>query len=57
MWSGWGRKTRLKEAQRAVLWQIFERVRSELKAREMVTYPEVFSRVAARLREGGHTAC
>jgi len=49
-----GRKTRLKEAQRAVLWQIFERVRSELKARGMVTYPEVFSRVAARLREGGH---
>jgi hypothetical protein len=50
-----GRKTRLKEAQRAVLWQIFERVRSDLKARGMVTYPEVFSRVAARLREGAHT--
>ena len=29
-----GRKTRLPEAQRAVLWSIFERVRAGLKARE-----------------------
>ncbi len=49
-----GRKTRLKEAQRAVLWQIFERVRSGLRAQGLVTHSEVFSRVAAKLREGGH---
>ena len=45
-----GRKTRLQEAQRAVLWSIFERVRSALKARGLVTYSDVFSRVASKLR-------
>jgi hypothetical protein len=49
-----GRKTRLKEAQRIVLWSIFERIRAALKARGLVTYPEVFSRVAAKLRESAH---
>ena len=49
-----GRKTRLKEAQRIVLWSIFERVRSALKARGLVTYSEMFSRVAAKLRESAH---
>jgi superfamily I DNA/RNA helicase len=46
-----GRKTRLKEAQRVVLWSIFERVRSALKARGLVTWPEMFTRVALKLRE------
>jgi mRNA-degrading endonuclease RelE of RelBE toxin-antitoxin system len=37
-----GRKTRLPQAQRMVLWSIFERVRSELKARKMITYAGLF---------------
>jgi superfamily I DNA/RNA helicase len=49
-----GRKTRLQEAQRAVLWSIFERVRSALSARGRVTYSDVFSRVALKLREIAH---
>jgi len=46
-----GRKTRLQEAQRVVLWSIFERVRLPLKARGLVTYSDVFGRVALKLRE------
>ena len=49
-----GRKTRLQEAQRVVLWSIFERVRSAFKARGLVTYSDVFSRVALKLREIAH---
>jgi mRNA-degrading endonuclease RelE of RelBE toxin-antitoxin system len=49
-----GRKTRLKEAQRIVLWSIFERARSALKARGLVTYSEMFSRVASKLRESAN---
>jgi superfamily I DNA/RNA helicase len=50
-----GRKTRLKEAQRVVLWSIFERVRSALKARGLVTWPEMFTRVALKLRESARS--
>jgi len=49
-----GRKTRLKEAQRIVLWSIFERIRAALKTRDLVTYSEVFSRAASKLRESAH---
>jgi superfamily I DNA/RNA helicase len=49
-----GRKTRLQEAQRVVLWSIFERVRARLGTRGLVTYPDVFSRVASKLRESKH---
>ena len=42
-----GRKTRLPEAQRAILWSIFERVRAGLKRRELITYAELFSSLAA----------
>jgi len=49
-----GRKTRLQEAQRVVLWSIFARVRSSLGTRGLVTYPDVFSRVASKLRESKH---
>ena len=50
-----GRKTRLKEAQRIVLWSIFDRVRVALKGRGLVTYSEVFSRVASKLRESARS--
>jgi hypothetical protein len=49
-----GRKTRLQEAQRVVLWSIFERVRSALKTRGLVTYSDIFSRVASKLRGSVH---
>ena len=42
-----GRKTRLKEPQRAVIWSIFERVRSALKSRELITRSEMFTRLAS----------
>ena len=41
-----GRKTRLPEQQREVLWSIFDRVRSGLAARKLVTYSGLFSRLA-----------
>ena len=44
-----GRKTRLPEAQRTVLWSIFERVRAGLKARQLITNAELFSALAAVL--------
>ena len=50
-----GRKTRLQEAQRAVLWSIFERVRSALKTRDLVTWPDIFNRVASNLRASGRS--
>jgi mRNA-degrading endonuclease RelE of RelBE toxin-antitoxin system len=49
-----GRKTRLKEAQRVMLWTIFERARSGLRKRSLVTHSEVFSRVASKLCESAH---
>jgi mRNA-degrading endonuclease RelE of RelBE toxin-antitoxin system len=42
-----GRKTRLKEPQRAFLWSIFEDVRSKLRSKEEITYPGMFNRLAS----------
>lgn len=50
-----GRRTRLPESQREVLWAIFERVRASLKANDLVTQSEVFSRLAARMSEVTHS--
>ena len=44
-----GRKTRLPEAQRKVLWSIFERVRAGLKARKLITHAQLFSSLAAAI--------
>jgi hypothetical protein len=44
-----GRKTRLPEKQRAVLWSIFEQVRSKLKSGELITEAEMFTRLASHL--------
>lgn len=38
-----GRKTRLPEAQRALVWQIFERVRADLAAERLMTQSGVFT--------------
>ena len=44
-----GRKTRIPEPKRKVLWSIFERVRAGLKARKLITYAQVFSSLAAAI--------
>lgn len=49
-----GRKTRLPEKQRLILWSIFDHVRSKLKERKLVTYSDLFSRLASRLAENKH---
>jgi superfamily I DNA/RNA helicase/mRNA-degrading endonuclease RelE of RelBE toxin-antitoxin system len=47
-----GRKTRLKEPQRVLLWSIFEHVRSSLKTKGLITYSELFNRLASALAGG-----
>jgi hypothetical protein len=47
-----GRKTRLPEAQRTVLWAIFERVRAALRERKLITHAEIFSKLAVSLEKG-----
>ena len=49
-----GRKTRLAEKQRVVLWSIFERVRLALKTGGLVTYSDLFSRMASLLAQSRH---
>jgi len=44
-----GRKTRLPEEQRAVLWSIFERVRNGLTSRRLITHAGLFSALAAAI--------
>jgi hypothetical protein len=47
-----GRKTRLGEKQREVLWRVFAQVRAGLAAKGMVTWPEMFARLTADLATG-----
>lgn len=42
-----GRKTRLKEPQRAIVWLIFEKVRASLKAQDLITHSEMFTKLAS----------
>jgi mRNA-degrading endonuclease RelE of RelBE toxin-antitoxin system len=44
-----GRKTRLPEAQRKLLWSMFENVRAGLKARNAITYAEAFTALATAI--------
>ena len=44
-----GRKTRLPEAQRVLLWGIFEAVRSTLKSQGLITHAQMFSQLAAQI--------
>jgi len=46
-----GRKTRLPENQRTVLWEIFHQVKRRLHEQEQVTRAEMFSVLAEKLRE------
>jgi superfamily I DNA/RNA helicase/mRNA-degrading endonuclease RelE of RelBE toxin-antitoxin system len=47
-----GRKTRLKEPQRLILWSIFEKVRSALKSQGLITESGLFNILASRYRSG-----
>ncbi len=49
-----GRKTRLPEQQRQVLWSIFDRVRTQLAERGLITYPGLFSQLSKQLAERKH---
>jgi superfamily I DNA/RNA helicase len=44
-----GRKTRLPETQRKILWSIFDLVRVDLKSRQLITYAELFTSLAAAI--------
>ncbi len=44
-----GRKTRLPEAQRAVLWSIFEKVKSALKEKKLITHAAMFTELATTI--------
>lgn len=46
-----GRKTRLPETQRSMLWNVFSQVRNELTAAGLVTYPTVFNALASKLTD------
>ena len=46
-----GRKTRLPETQRAVLWSLFEQVRAGLASRGMITRSTMFTKLAAAVAE------
>ena len=47
-----GRKTRLGEKQRRALWGVFEATQAGLRARKMVTWAQVFGRLAAAAASG-----
>ena len=49
-----GRKTRLAESRRAVLWSIFARVRDGLDERGLLTEPRMFRRLERHVAEGAH---
>ncbi len=49
-----GRKTRLPEAQRAVLWSIFNRVLDGLKERKLTTHAGLFTDLASSLATAKH---
>jgi mRNA-degrading endonuclease RelE of RelBE toxin-antitoxin system len=48
-----GRRTRLPESQRAILWSIFERVRSSLASQKLVTSAALFTTLAESLAGTG----
>lgn len=49
-----GRKIRLPEKHRNILWSIFDRVRSTLNEREMITNAEMFTKLASKILKGKH---
>lgn len=49
-----GRKTRLPEKQRIMLWSVFDRVRSSLITQGLITYADLFSQLASRIAKSKH---
>ncbi|RZB35116.1 MAG: hypothetical protein SRB1_00884 [Desulfobacteraceae bacterium Eth-SRB1] len=49
-----GRKTRLPEKQREMLWSIFACVLSNLKKKDMVTNSEIFTKLASKISNSSH---
>ena len=49
-----GRKTRLPEQQRALLWSIFDGVRTQLAHLKLVTFPGLFCQLSANISERKH---
>ena len=50
-----GRKTRLKEPQRALLWSIFDQVRAALKAQGLITNSAMFNQLATYFANGARS--
>ncbi|MGH7991396.1 MAG: UvrD-helicase domain-containing protein, partial [Limisphaerales bacterium] len=46
-----GRKTRLPEQQRKLIWQVFEKVRASLAAKNLLTQAEMFTKLAAAIQK------
>lgn len=46
-----GRKTRLPEQQRKLIWQVFEKVRTRLAAKKLITQAEMFTKLAAAIQK------
>jgi mRNA-degrading endonuclease RelE of RelBE toxin-antitoxin system len=51
-----GRKTRLPEARRKILWSIFERVQAGLQSRNLITHAGLFTALADTIRKGRRAA-
>ncbi|MCV4342638.1 3'-5' exonuclease [Pseudomonas capsici] len=51
-----GRKTRLPEVQRQLLWSVFERVLSSLEALQLITAAEMFAQLSTRVQESKNPA-
>lgn len=49
-----GRKTRLPEPRRAVLWSIFERVKAGLADQDLITHAQMFGMLEQRLKTGSN---
>lgn len=47
----WGRKTRLPEAQRTLLWEMVKRVQSQMREKNLITQAGLFTRLAASLAQ------
>jgi superfamily I DNA/RNA helicase len=51
-----GRKTRLPEQQRAILWPIFDQLRSKLKTQGLITYSGLFNQLASHVTYRKHSS-
>jgi hypothetical protein len=52
-----GRKTRLKEEQRALPWSILEDARNRLRSKGLITYSGMFNRLASHFEGSARSRC